>query len=34
MLETGTCVPGNFPLPATQLALRGLGLFALPAAAE
>jgi uncharacterized protein len=34
MLEIGACVPGNFPAPATQLALRRLGLFALPAAAE
>jgi rSAM/selenodomain-associated transferase 1 len=34
MLEIGACVPGAYPAPATQSALRRLGLFALPAAAE
>jgi rSAM/selenodomain-associated transferase 1 len=34
MLEIGAPVPGAFPAPATQSALRRLGLVALPAAAE
>jgi uncharacterized protein len=34
MLEIGAGVPDAFPAPATQSALRRLGLFALPAAAE
>jgi rSAM/selenodomain-associated transferase 1 len=34
MLEIGAGVPGAFPAPATQSALRRLGLVAMPAAAE